>query len=151
LQDATPLTLGQEFSGYVNLLDRDGGRVAWPSTASTISLSAAPPSHRPQRPSEFAERAARKIAHSPAFLPLASQQIAALSAHDELVFASGALKNSRRFAHEIANDIRGSPPARAADSATHAPENEPGSSIMPGQSNPTQAEAGHHGRRPVWQ
>src|SRR5256712_9172562 len=94
LQDATPLTLGQEFSGWVNLLDRDGGRVAVAldglydlaigGTAVGTGLNAHP---------EFAERAARKIADLTG-LPFRSHpnKFAALSAHDEIVFASGALK-----------------------------------------------------------
>src|SRR5438128_3568515 len=91
LQDATPLTLGQEFSGYVNMLDRDGGRVAVAldglydlaigGTAVGTGLNAHP---------EFAERAARKIAELTG-LPFRSHpnKFAALSAHDEIVFASG--------------------------------------------------------------
>src|SRR6202521_3832625 len=88
LQDATPLTLGQEFSGYVNLLDRDGGRVAdglddlaIGGTAVGTGLNAHP---------EFADRAARKIAELTG-LPFRSHpnKFAALSANDELVFASG--------------------------------------------------------------
>src|SRR3989440_2559927 len=94
LQDATPLTLGQEFSGYVNMLDRDGGRVAVAldglydlaigGTAVGTGLNAHP---------EFAERAARKISELTG-LPFRSHpnKFAALSAHDEIVFASGALK-----------------------------------------------------------
>src|SRR6202790_4541702 len=94
LQDATPLTGGQEFSGYVNLLDRDGGRIAMAldglydlaigGTAVRTGLNANP---------EFAERAAKKIAGLTG-LPFRSHpnKFAALSAHDELVFASGALK-----------------------------------------------------------
>src|SRR5207302_9223795 len=94
LQDATPLTMGQEFSGYVSLLDRDGGRVAVAldglydlaigGTAVGTGLNAHP---------EFAERAARKISELTG-LPFRSHpnKFAALSAHDEIVFASGALK-----------------------------------------------------------
>ena len=111
LQDATPLTVGQEFSGYVNLLDRDGGRIAMAldglydlaigGTAVGTGLNAHP---------EFAERAAKKIAEL-TNLPFRSHpnKFAALSAHDELqVFASGALnKTPRCLAHENRhNDIR---------------------------------------------
>src|SRR5438067_4118970 len=108
LQDATPLTLGQEFSGYVNMLDRDGGRVAVAldglydlaigGTAVGTGLNAHP---------EFAERAARKIAELTG-LPFRSHpnKFAALSAHDELVFASGALKTLAASLMKIANDIR---------------------------------------------
>jgi len=144
LQDATPLTLGQEFSGYVNLLDRDGGRIAVAldglydlaigGTAVGTGLNAHP---------EFAERAARKISEL-AGLPFRSHpnKFAALSAHDELVFASGALKTLAASLMKIANDIRwlASGPRCGLGELT-LPENEPGSSIMPGKVNPTQAEA----------
>jgi fumarate hydratase class II len=144
LQDATPLTVGQEFSGYVNLLDRDGGRIAMAldglydlaigGTAVGTGLNAHP---------EFAERAAEKIAELTG-LPFRSHpnKFAALSAHDELVFASGALKTLAASLMKIANDIRwlASGP-RCGLGELILPENEPGSSIMPGKVNPTQAEA----------
>jgi fumarate hydratase class II len=144
LQDATPLTVGQEFSGYVNLLDRDGGRVAMAldglydlaigGTAVGTGLNAHP---------EFAERAAKKIGELTG-LPFRSHpnKFAALSAHDELVFASGALKTLAASLMKIANDIRwlASGP-RCGLGELSLPENEPGSSIMPGKVNPTQSEA----------
>src|SRR5438270_1880892 len=144
LQDATPLTLGQEFSGYVNMLDRDGGRIAVAldglydlaigGTAVGTGLNAHP---------EFAERAARKIAELTG-LPFRSHpnKFAALSAHDEIVFASGALKTLADSLMKIANNIRwlASGPRCGLGELT-LPENEPGSSIMPGKVNPTQAEA----------
>jgi len=144
LQDATPLTVGQEFSGYVNLLDRDGGRIAMAldglydlaigGTAVGTGLNAHP---------EFAERAAKKIAELTG-LPFRSHpnKFAALSAHDELVFASGALKTLAASLMKIANDIRwlASGP-RCGLGELILPENEPGSSIMPGKVNPTQSEA----------
>jgi fumarate hydratase, class II len=144
LQDATPLTLGQEFSGWVNLLDRDGGRVAVAldglydlaigGTAVGTGLNAHP---------EFAVRAARKIAELSG-LPFRSHpnKFAALSAHDEIVFASGALKTLAASLMKIANDIRwlASGP-RCGLGELILPENEPGSSIMPGKVNPTQCEA----------
>jgi fumarate hydratase class II len=144
LQDATPLTVGQEFSGYVNLLDRDGGRIAMAldglydlaigGTAVGTGLNAHP---------EFAERAAKKIAELTG-LPFRSHpnKFAALSAHDELVFASGALKTLAASLMKIANDIRwlASGP-RCGLGELALPENEPGSSIMPGKVNPTQSEA----------
>src|SRR5712692_7625756 len=144
LQDATPLTLGQEFSGYVSMLDRDGGRVAVAldglydlaigGTAVGTGLNA----H-----SEFADRAARKIAELTG-LPFRSHpnKFAALAAHDELVFASGALKTLAASLMKIANDIRwlASGPRCGLGELT-LPENEPGSSIMPGKVNPTQSEA----------
>src|SRR5271165_7181923 len=144
LQDATPLALGQEFSGYVNLLDRDGARVAIAldglydlaigGTAVGTGLNAHP---------EFAERAARKIAELSG-LPFRSHpnKFAALSAHDEVVFASGALKTLAASLMKIANDVRwlASGPRCGLGELT-LPENEPGSSIMPGKVNPTQSEA----------
>jgi fumarate hydratase class II len=144
LQDATPLTLGQEFSGYVSLLDRDGARIAVAldglydlaigGTAVGTGLNAHP---------EFAERAARKISELTG-LPFRSHpnKFAALSAHDEIVFASGALKTLAASLMKIANDIRwlASGP-RCGLGELRLPENEPGSSIMPGKVNPTQSEA----------
>ena len=144
LQDATPLTVDQEFSGWVNLLDRDGGRIAVAldglydlaigGTAVGTGLNAHP---------EFAERAARKIAELTG-LPFRSHpnKFASLSAHDELVFASGALKTLAASLMKVANDVRwlASGP-RCGLGELSLPENEPGSSIMPGKVNPTQAEA----------
>ncbi|MBZ5703524.1 MAG: class II fumarate hydratase [Acidobacteriia bacterium] len=144
LQDATPLTLGQEFSGWVSLLERDAKRLeqaldglydlAIGGTAVGTGLNAHP---------EFAERAARKIAELSG-LPFRSHpnKFAALSAHDEIVFASGALKTLAASLMKIANDIRwlASGP-RCGLGELSLPENEPGSSIMPGKVNPTQSEA----------
>ena len=144
LMDATPLTVGQEMSGWVSLLDRDVARlelvlpglydVAIGGTAVGTGLNAHP---------EFAERAAKKIAEL-AGLPFKSHpnKFAALSAHDEIVFASGALKTLGASLMKIANDIRwlASGP-RAGFGEITLPENEPGSSIMPGKVNPTQSEA----------
>jgi len=144
LQDATPLTLGQEFSGYVNQLDRDIVRcnealdglydLAIGGTAVGTGLNAHP---------EFAERAAKKIAELTK-LPFRSHpnKFAALASHDEVVYASGALKTLAASLMKIANDIRwlASGP-RAGIGELILPENEPGSSIMPGKVNPTQSEA----------
>jgi fumarate hydratase class II len=144
LQDATPLTVGQEFSGWVSLLDRDAARIATAleglfdlaigGTAVGTGLNAHP---------EFADRAARKIADLSG-LPFRSHpnKFAALSAHDEIVFASGALKTLAASLMKIANDIRwlASGP-RCGLGELLLPENEPGSSIMPGKVNPTQCEA----------
>ncbi|MGA8142581.1 MAG: class II fumarate hydratase [Candidatus Acidiferrales bacterium] len=144
LMDATPLTVGQEMSGWVSLLDRDITRLqqvlpglydlAIGGTAVGTGLNAHP---------EFAERAAKKIAELTA-LPFKSHpnKFAALSAHDEIVFASGALKTLGASLTKIANDIRwlASGP-RAGFGEITLPENEPGSSIMPGKVNPTQSEA----------
>jgi len=144
LQDATPLTLGQEFSGYVALLDANLGRLrgvlpglralAIGGTAVGTGLNAHP---------EFAQRAADKIAELTG-QPFSSHpnKFAALSAHDELVMASGALKTLAVSLMKIANDIRwlGSGP-RCGLGELSLPANEPGSSIMPGKVNPTQCEA----------
>ena len=144
LMDATPLTVAQEMSGWASLLERDVERLkevlpglydlAIGGTAVGTGLNAHP---------EFAERAAKKIAELTK-LPFRSHpnKFAALSAHDELVFASGALKTLAASLMKIANDIRwlGSGP-RAGLGELLLPENEPGSSIMPGKVNPTQSEA----------
>jgi fumarate hydratase class II len=144
LMDATPLTVGQEISGWASLLDRDVARLkevlpglydlAIGGTAVGTGLNAPP---------GFAERAAKKISELTG-LPFQSHpnKFAALSAHDEIVFASGALKTLAASLMKIANDIRwlASGP-RAGLGELNLPENEPGSSIMPGKVNPTQAEA----------
>jgi fumarate hydratase class II len=144
LQDAVPLTLGQEFSGYVAQLDADLERIqqvlpglyelAIGGTAVGTGLNA----HV-----EFADRAAAKIADITG-LPFVSapNKFAALAAHDALVFASGAIKTLAVSLMKIANDIRwlASGP-RAGLGELILPENEPGSSIMPGKVNPTQSEA----------
>jgi fumarate hydratase class II len=144
LQDATPLTLGQEFSGYVTQLDRAMHAIkaaleplydlAIGGTAVGTGLNAHP---------EFAERAAEKIAELTG-LPFRSHpnKFTALASHDDFVFASGALKTLAAALMKIANDIRwlASGP-RAGIGELILPENEPGSSIMPGKVNPTQSEA----------
>lgn len=144
LQDATPLTVGQEMSGWASLLARDIDRLkatlpglydlAIGGTAVGTGLNAHP---------EFAERAAKKIAELTG-LPFKSHpnKFAALSAHDEMVFCSGGLKTLAASLMKIANDIRwlASGP-RCGLGELVIPENEPGSSIMPGKVNPTQSEA----------
>ncbi|MBX7053340.1 MAG: class II fumarate hydratase [Pyrinomonadaceae bacterium] len=144
LQDATPVTVSQEFNGWASLVDRDIERIklvlpglldlAIGGTAVGTGLNAHP---------EFAERAAAKIAELTG-LPFRSHpdKFAALSAHDEVVFASGALKALAASLMKIANDIRwlASGP-RCGIGEISLPENEPGSSIMPGKVNPTQSEA----------
>jgi fumarate hydratase class II len=144
LQDAVPLTLGQEFGGYVAQLDDDLERIrqtlpglyelAIGGTAVGTGLNAPP---------EFAERCTAKIAELTG-LPFVSapNKFAALAAHDGLVFASGALKTLAASLMKIANDIRwlASGP-RSGLGELILPENEPGSSIMPGKVNPTQSEA----------
>src|SRR5262245_3330374 len=144
LQDATPLTVGQEMSGWASLVDRDIDRLkaalpglfdlAIGGTAVGTGLNSHP---------EFGERAAQKISALTG-LPFKSHpnKFAALSAHDEVVFASGALKTLAGSLMKIANDVRwlASGP-RCGLGELILPENEPGSSIMPGKVNPTQSEA----------
>lgn len=144
LQDATPLMLSQEFSGYVSLIERNIHRLkqtldglydlAIGGTAVGTGLNA---------PADFGKKAAAKIAELTG-LPFRSHpnKFAALSAHDEMVFVSGALTTTACAFMKIANDIRwmGSGP-RCGLHELVLPENEPGSSIMPGKVNPTQCEA----------
>lgn len=144
LQDAVPLTLGQEFGGYVTQLDADLDRIqaalpglyelAAGGTAVGTGLNAPP---------GFAETVAAKIADLTG-LPFvtAPNKFAALAAHDALVFMSGALTTLAASYMKVANDIRwlGSGP-RSGLGELILPENEPGSSIMPGKVNPTQSEA----------
>ena len=144
LQDATPLTVGQEFGGWASLIERDVERLkivlnglldlAIGGTAVGTGLNSHP---------EFADKAAAKIAEL-TNLPFRAHpnKFAALSAHDEIVFASGALKTLACSLMKIANDIRwlASGP-RCGLGELVLPENEPGSSIMPGKVNPTQSEA----------
>ena len=144
LMDAVPLTLGQEISGYVAQLDADLARVetvmgglfelAAGGSAVGTGLNTHP---------EFGERVAKKIAEMTG-LPFvtAPNKYAALAAHDALVFASGALRTLAVSLTKIADDFRwlGSGP-RTGLGELRLPENEPGSSIMPGKVNPTQCEA----------
>ena len=144
LQDAVPLTLGQEFSGYVAQLDAAMNNIkatlpglyelALGGTAVGTGLNTHP---------KFAELAAKKIAELTG-LPFVSapNKFAALAAHDAFVFASGALKTLACALMKIANDVRwlGSGP-RCGLGELILPANEPGSSIMPGKVNPTQSEA----------
>jgi len=144
LQDATPITLGQEFSGYVALLDADLARIemSLPGIMSLAIGGTAVGTGLNSHP-EFGQRTAAKIAELTG-LPFTSNpnKFAALSAHDEFVFASGALKTLACSLMKIANDIRwlASGPRCGLGELT-IPENEPGSSIMPGKVNPTQSEA----------
>src|SRR3989441_5486848 len=145
LQDAVPLTLGQEFSGYVAQLDAALARIettlpgllalAIGGTAVGTGLNA---------PAGFGEAVAGKLAQLTG-LPVtsAANQFAALAAHDDLVMASGALRTLAGALMKIANDLRwlGSGP-RSGLGELSLPRNEPGSSIMPGKVNPTQAQAG---------
>jgi fumarate hydratase, class II len=143
-QDATPLTLGQEFSGYAaqvkngivrtRLALKELYPLAQGGTAVGTGLNAKP---------QFAKRVAHRIAVLTR-LPFTSapNKFEALAAHDAIVFAHGALTSVATALFKIANDIRllGSGP-RSGFGELILPENEPGSSIMPGKVNPTQAEA----------
>ncbi|HUG62584.1 MAG TPA: class II fumarate hydratase [Methylomirabilota bacterium] len=143
-QDATPLTLGQEFSGYRTMIENGVARIrltlpgvmalAQGGTAVGTGLNAHP---------EFGDRIAARIADLTA-LPFvsAANKFEALATHDALVFAHGGLETVAVSIHKIANDIRflASGP-RSGLGELILPENEPGSSIMPGKVNPTQAEA----------
>jgi len=144
LMDAVPLTLGQEFSGYVQQLDNGMKRaelgldglydLALGGTAVGTGLNTHP---------DFALKAAKHISEITG-LPFRSapNKFEALAAHDAIVFASGALKTLAASLMKIANDVRwlASGP-RCGLGEISIPDNEPGSSIMPGKVNPTQCEA----------
>jgi len=144
LQDAVPLTLGQEFSGYTTQLDDDLKRleVVLPSLYELAIGGTAVGTGINTHP-EFADAAAKRIAKLTGFpFVSAPNKFAALAAHDAVVFASGALRTLAVSLMKIANDVRwlASGP-RAGLGELSLPENEPGSSIMPGKVNPTQSEA----------
>jgi fumarate hydratase class II len=143
-QDATPLTLGQEFSGYTQQVENGIERInltlprlmeiAQGGTAVGTGLNA---------PVGFAERVADRIAAITGIpFKSAPNKFEALAAHDAMVFTHGAINTVAASLFKIANDIRllGSGP-RSGLGELMLPENEPGSSIMPGKVNPTQAEA----------
>ena len=144
LQDATPLSLGQEFSGYVDQLEQAQAalratqpgltRLAIGGTAVGTGLNTHP---------EFARRVCQSLAQEMG-VPFAEapNKFAALAGHEALVFAHGAMKTAATALFKIANDVRllASGP-RSGLAELRIPENEPGSSIMPGKVNPTQAEA----------
>jgi len=144
LMDATPLTLGHEISGWVAQLDHDINHLdsaqphlcelALGGTAVGTGLNAHP---------EYAERVAKKLAELSGHpITTAPNKFESLAAHDALVFAHGALKTLAASLMKIANDVRwlASGP-RCGIGEISIPENEPGSSIMPGKVNPTQSEA----------
>jgi fumarate hydratase class II len=144
LMDAVPLTLGQEFSGYVAQLDADLSRIASTlpglyelaagGTAVGTGLNTLP---------QFGEKVAGAIAEATGEpFVTAPNKFAALAAHDALVFAHGALRTLAASLMKIADDVRwlGSGP-RSGLGELILPANEPGSSIMPGKVNPTQSEA----------
>jgi fumarate hydratase class II len=144
LQDAVPLTLGQEFSGYVAQLDEDLERIdaALPGVY-RLAIGGTAVGTGLNSPDGFGAAVAATIAELTG-LPFtaAPNAFAALAAHDALVFAHGAIRTLAVSLMKIANDIRwlGSGP-RSGLGELSLPENEPGSSIMPGKVNPTQSEA----------
>lgn len=144
LQDATPLTLGQEFSGYVAQLSHAESMIAvalpplYELAVGGTAVGTGLNTH-----AEFGERVADELAKR-CNVPFktASNKFAALSSHDALVFAHGALKTLAATLMKIANDVRWlSSGPRSGLGEIRIPENEPGSSIMPGKVNPTQCEA----------
>ena len=144
LQDATPITLGQEFSGYVAMLDADLVRLAesLPGLESLAIGGTAVGTGLNSHP-KFGETAAAYISSITGYpFVSAENKFMALSSHGEFVFASGALKSLATSLMKIANDLRwlASGP-RCGLGELSLPENEPGSSIMPGKVNPTQCEA----------
>ena len=144
LQDATPLSLGQEFSGYVAQLDycREHLESTLPGLHS-LAIGGTAVGTGLNAPKGFGEAVAAGLAGELG-LPFesAANKFAALAGHEALVAAHGALKTLAAALHKIANDIRwlASGP-RCGIGEISIPENEPGSSIMPGKVNPTQAEA----------
>ena len=144
LQDATPLTLGQEMSGWVAQLDHGIRHVeaalphlrelALGGTAVGTGLNAHP---------EFADRVVKELSRLTGHpFTSAPNKFEALASHDALVFAHGALKTLAASLMKIANDVRWlSSGPRSGIGELRIPENEPGSSIMPGKVNPTQSEA----------
>ncbi|MCI0339313.1 MAG: class II fumarate hydratase [Acidobacteria bacterium] len=144
LQDATPLTVGQEMSGWASLLERGIERLRFSLDGLfDLAIGGSAVGTGLNTHTEFAERMVAKISELTG-LPFRSHpnKFAALSAHDELVFAHGAINTLAGSLMKIANDIRwlASGP-RCGLGELHIPENEPGSSIMPGKVNPTQCEA----------
>ncbi|MCS7297428.1 MAG: class II fumarate hydratase [Bacteroidia bacterium] len=144
LMDAVPIRLGQEFSGYAHQVAESRAELErhLPAVAE-LALGGTAVGTGLNAPRGFAEKAAQKIADLTGHpFKSAPNKFAALAAHDALVALSGALRRTAVALMKIANDIRllGSGP-RAGLAELHLPENEPGSSIMPGKVNPTQSEA----------
>jgi fumarate hydratase class II len=144
LQDAVPLTLGQEFSGYVAMLDDDLRRIEQSmSGVYELAIGGTAVGTGLNSPKGFGEKVAEKVADMTR-LPFTSapNKFASMGSKDAMVHAHGAIKTLAVSLFKIANDIRlmGSGP-RSGLGELELPENEPGSSIMPGKVNPTQAEA----------
>ncbi len=144
LMDATPLTLGQEFSGYVSQIDHALRAVenALPHLRE-LALGGTAVGTGINTPPQFAEKVAAKISELTGYpFVTAPNKFEALAAHDAIVEMSGAIRQTAVSLMKIANDIRlmGSGP-RCGIGELNLPANEPGSSIMPGKVNPTQCEA----------
>ena len=144
LQDATPLTLGQEFSGYVAQLDLARRAIdAALNPVYALAVGGTAVGTGMNTPPSFGVRVATELSRQTG-LPFSSadNKFAALAGHEPLVFLHGALKTLATALMKIANDVRwlASGP-RSGLSEIRIPENEPGSSIMPGKVNPTQCEA----------
>jgi fumarate hydratase class II len=144
LQDATPLTLGQEFSGYVEQLAQSEAAIelALPGLCE-LAIGGTAVGTGLNTHAEFGVRMAQDLSQATGLrFEAAPNKFAALAGHEALVFAHGALKTLAAALHKIANDVRwlASGP-RSGLGEISLPENEPGSSIMPGKVNPTQAEA----------
>jgi fumarate hydratase class II len=144
MQDATPLTLGQEFSGYVGMLEDNFDRLEDSlETVYHLALGGTAVGTGINSSLEFAEKTAKEIAKLTG-LPFitAPNKFTVQGAHDGLVMVSGALKTLATSLYKISNDIRIlSCGPRCGINEIHIPSNEPGSSIMPGKVNPTQCEA----------
>jgi fumarate hydratase class II len=144
LQDATPLTLGQEFSGYVAQLDfAESILIAILPSLCDLAVGGTAVGTGLNTHAEFGDRVAAELANRNGFpFKSAPNKFVALAAHDVLVAAHGVLKTLATALMKIANDVRwlASGP-RSGLGEINIPENEPGSSIMPGKVNPTQCEA----------
>ena len=144
LQDATPLTLGQEFSGYVaQLTHAEMAIIATLSALSELAAGGTAVGTGLNAHPEFGTRVAAELEKHYGFpFKTAPNKFAALASHDALVFAHGGLKTLAAALMKIANDVRWlSSGPRSGLGELSIPENEPGSSIMPGKVNPTQCEA----------
>ncbi|RFU64362.1 class II fumarate hydratase [Bacillus sp. V59.32b] len=144
LQDATPLTLGQEISGWKAMLDKSMKMIEESSQhLLNLAIGGTAVGTGINAHQEFGERAAKQISHATGYEFVASDNtFHALTSHDEIVYVHGALKALAADLMKIANDVRwlASGP-RSGIGEISIPANEPGSSIMPGKVNPTQSEA----------
>ena len=144
LQDATPLTLGQEFSGYVSMLEHSKEQIiASLPTLRELAIGGTAVGTGLNAPKNFSEEVSKELSKIVGVeLKASPNKFHALTSHDAIVFTHGAMKGLAANLMKIANDIRwlASGP-RCGLGELNIPENEPGSSIMPGKVNPTQCEA----------